>query len=86
MGMIKIVTPQKAVIYDERIQKCTTKPSAKELAAISHEHLLAYEKPVVPGHSKIQVENLNVDLALTERNLDVVDFLWLYEKWKNISS
>lgn len=47
MGMIKIVTPKNSVLYNERIKKCTTKPSAKELAAISHVSLQVYEKPVV---------------------------------------
>ncbi|KAJ8885002.1 hypothetical protein PR048_011198 [Dryococelus australis] len=73
MGMIKIVTP-KNVIYDERIQKYTTKPSAKELAAISHVSLQVYEKPVVPGYSKVQVENLHDHQAFTEKNLNGVDF------------
>lgn len=44
--MIKIVTPKNAVIYDERIQKCITTPSAKDLAAISHVSLQVYEKTV----------------------------------------
>ncbi|CAG9782212.1 unnamed protein product [Diatraea saccharalis] len=85
MGMIKIVTPKDAVIYDDRIKKCTTKPSAKELATISHISLLAYEKPVVPGYSKIQVQNVHDDQVLIEKNIDAVDFLWLYGKWKNFS-
>ncbi|CAH0555189.1 unnamed protein product [Brassicogethes aeneus] len=87
MGMIKIITPKEAVLYSERIQKCTTKPSAKELAAISHVSLQAYETPVIPGYSKIQVENLHGDLeVLTQKRLNEVDFLWLYGKWKNNSS
>ncbi|GFY37372.1 uncharacterized protein TNIN_401771 [Trichonephila inaurata madagascariensis] len=35
---------------------------------------------------KILVENLHDDQASTEKNFNGVDFLWLYEKWKNISS
>ncbi|CAH2086035.1 unnamed protein product [Euphydryas editha] len=85
MGMIKIITPKDAVIYDDRIKKCTTKPSAKELAAISHVSLLAYEKPVVPGYSKIQVQNLHDDQVLIEKKFNAVDLLWLYGKWKNLS-
>ncbi|CAB3231913.1 unnamed protein product [Arctia plantaginis] len=83
--MIKIITPKDAVIYDDRIKKCTTKPSAKELAAISHVSLLAYEKPVVPGYSKIQVQNLHDDQVLIEKKFNAVDLLWLYGKWKNLS-
>lgn len=86
MRMIKIITPKSAVIYDERIKKCATKPSAKELAEVPHVSLLVYEKPVVPGLSRIQVQNLNDDEVLTEQKLNAVDFLWLYGKWKNISS
>ena len=85
MGMIKIVTPKNAVIYDERIQKCTTKPSAKELAVISHVSLQVYEKSVVPGYSKAQVENLHDHQAFTETNLNGVDFLWLYGKSRDIA-
>lgn len=56
MGMIKIITPKDAVIYDEGIKKCTKKPSAKELAAVSHVPLLTYEKHAIPGlSSRIQV-------------------------------
>lgn len=83
MGMIKIVTPKSAVILDERIKVCATKPSAKELAA-SHVPLLIYEKPIVPGYSRIQVKNLNNEV--TVQKLNKVDFLWLYGKWRNISS
>lgn len=42
-------TPKGAVSHDERIQKCITKPIAKELVAVSHVSLLAYGKPFVPG-------------------------------------
>ncbi|GFY51097.1 uncharacterized protein TNIN_270001 [Trichonephila inaurata madagascariensis] len=84
MGMRLRLLFQK--IYIDHIRKCTTKPSAKELAAISHMSLLAYEKPIVPGYSKIQAKNLHNDQALTEKNFNGVDFLWLYGKWKNISS
>ncbi|GFY54548.1 uncharacterized protein TNIN_441481 [Trichonephila inaurata madagascariensis] len=52
MAMIKIVTPKDAALYDERIQKFTSKSCAKELATISHVSLLAYEKPIVPGYNK----------------------------------
>lgn len=52
MGMIKIITPKSEVISDDRIKKFTTKPSAKELAALSHIPLLVYENHVVPGLSK----------------------------------
>lgn len=43
MGIIEIVTPKNAVLYDEQKQKCTTKPKAKELAAISHVSLQVYD-------------------------------------------
>lgn len=86
MGIIKIVTPKNAVLYDERIQKCTTKPKAKELAAISHVSLQVYDKPVVPGYSKVQVENLHDGRALTEKTINGTDFLWLYGKWRDIAS
>ncbi|GFS39197.1 hypothetical protein TNIN_103251 [Trichonephila inaurata madagascariensis] len=49
---------------------------------ISHMSLLAYEKPIIPGYSQI----LHDDQALTEKNFNGVDFLWLYGKWKIISS
>ncbi|GFY52347.1 hypothetical protein TNIN_286771 [Trichonephila inaurata madagascariensis] len=52
MGMIMNVTPKDAVLYDDRIQKRTSKPCAKELAAISHVSHLAYNKPNVPGYNK----------------------------------
>ncbi|GFX76223.1 hypothetical protein TNCV_1233611 [Trichonephila clavipes] len=83
--MIKIVTPKDAVLYDDRIQKRTSKPCAKELAAISHVSLLAYEKAIVPGYNKILVENLRDDQSSTEKIFNGMDFLWLYGKWKNIS-
>ncbi|GFU62979.1 uncharacterized protein TNCV_28941 [Trichonephila clavipes] len=86
MGMIKLVTPKDAVLYDKHIQKRTSKPCAKELAAISHVSLLAYEKAIVPGYNKILVENLRDDQSSTEKNFNGMDFLWLYGKWKNISS
>ncbi|GFS56396.1 uncharacterized protein TNCV_4388651 [Trichonephila clavipes] len=86
MGMIKLVTPKDAVLYDKHIQKRTSKPCAKVLAAISHVSLLAYEKAIVPGYNKILVENLRDDQSSTEKNFNGMDFLWLYGKWKNISS
>ncbi|GFT36999.1 uncharacterized protein TNCV_175231 [Trichonephila clavipes] len=49
MGMIKIVSPKNAVLYDDRIQKYTSKPCAKELEAISHVFFLSYEKTIVLG-------------------------------------
>ncbi|GFS56691.1 uncharacterized protein TNIN_84961 [Trichonephila inaurata madagascariensis] len=74
MGMIKIVTPKDDVLYDDRIQKRTSKPCAKELAAISHVSFLAYEKPIVPGYNKILVENPHGDQTSTEKNFNGVDF------------
>ncbi|GFY75700.1 uncharacterized protein TNIN_370471 [Trichonephila inaurata madagascariensis] len=74
MGMIMNVTPKDAVLYDDRIQKRTSKPCAKELAAISHVSHLAYKKPNVPGYNKILVENLHGDQASTEKNFNGVDF------------
>ena len=67
-------------MYDERIQKCTTKPKAKELTAISHVSLQVYDKPVVPGYSTVQVENLHDGRALTEKTINGTDLLWLYGK------
>ncbi|GFW68428.1 uncharacterized protein TNCV_3299701 [Trichonephila clavipes] len=83
---MKIVTPKDAVLYDDRIQNYTSKPYAKELAAISHVSLLAYEKTILLGKNKILVENVHDEQTSTERNFNGVDFSWLYGKWKNISS
>ncbi|CAH4035399.1 unnamed protein product [Pieris brassicae] len=77
MGMIKIVTLKDALIYDDRIKKYTTKPSAKELAAISHLSLLAYEKPVLPVYSKIQVQNLHDDQLV--KDLEPLEWGWMLE-------
>lgn len=85
-GLFKIVSPKNAVLYDERIEKCTTKPKAKELAAISHVSLQVYDKTIVPGYSKVQVENLHGGRALTEKTINGTDFLWLYGKWRDIAS
>ncbi|GFX35008.1 hypothetical protein TNCV_2329481 [Trichonephila clavipes] len=58
IGMIKTVIPKDAVLYHNRIQKCSIKPSAKWLAAMPLVSLLAYGTPIVSGYSRIQVENL----------------------------
>lgn len=47
--------------------------------------LQVYEKPLVPGYSKVQVENLHDDLAFIEKNFSGVDFLLLYGKCRNIA-
>lgn len=80
MGMMKIITPKSAVIYNDRIKKCTTKTCGKELAVVSHVPFPVYEKPVVPGLSRIQVQNINDEEVLTEQKFNAVDFLWLYGK------
>lgn len=85
IGMIKIETPKDAVIYNERIKKYTTKPTATELAAVSHVPLLTYEKPNIPGLSRIRVQNVNDEEVLSERMFNTVDFLWMYGKWRNIA-
>ncbi|GFY77410.1 uncharacterized protein TNIN_380131 [Trichonephila inaurata madagascariensis] len=77
MGMINIITPKDT--YD-CIQKYATKPSAKELAARSHISLPAYEKPIVPEYSKIQVKHLHDDQALTEKIFNGVDFFVVIRK------
>lgn len=85
MGMIQIVTPKSPIIFDERIKKCTTKPSAKEMAEVSHVPLLVYEKHAVPGQRKIQIENFDDDEeVLTRQMFNTVDSLWMYGKWRNI--
>lgn len=53
---------------------------------ISYVSLQAYEKPVAAGYSKVQVENLHDHEALTEKNFNRIDFLWLYGKWRNLAS
>lgn len=56
------------------------------MAAISHVSLQVYDKPIVPGYSKVQVENLHGGRALTEKTINGTDFLWLYGKWRDIAS
>lgn len=49
MGIIKIVTPKNAVLYDERIQKYITKPKASKVQVENLHDSRALTKKTING-------------------------------------